>query len=148
LLDIKKLENVVQGMTITDSKEFDCETCVLSKQTNTRNRDPDIRAIKPFELIHTDLAGPVNPVGKNGFRYAMIFVDDYSSCTFTYFLKEKSDALKATEKFFADTSPYGKVKTLNFHSEIIPNGDTERVRSDNGGEYILNSLKQCSHVVT
>ena len=40
--------------------------------TNTRNQEPDIRATKPFELIHTDLAGPVDPVGKDGFRYAMI----------------------------------------------------------------------------
>ena len=141
LSDVKSLENVVQGMTITESKPFDCETCVLSKQTNTRNVDPDIRATKPFELIHTDLAGPVDPVAKEGYRYAMIFVDDYSSCSFTYFLKEKSDAVKATEKFFADTSPYGKIKTLNFDTEIIPNGDTERIRSDNGGEYISEEFK-------
>lgn len=69
----------------------------MSKQTNTRSREADIRATEPFELIHTDLADPVDPVAKDGFRYAMTFVDDYSGCSFTYFLKEKSDALKATE---------------------------------------------------
>ena len=128
-------------MKISDKTDFDCETCVLSKSTNTRNREPDIRATKPFELIHTDLAGPVDPVSKDGFRYAMIFVDDYSSCTFTYFIKEKSDAVKATEKFFADTRPYGKIKTLNFHTEITPKGETETLRSDNGGEYISEEFK-------
>ena len=112
-------------MKISDKTDFDCETCVLSKSTNSRNREPDIRATKPFELIHTDLAGPVEPVGKDGFRYAMIFVDDYSSCIFTYFIKEKSDTVKATKKFFADTRPYGKIKTLNFHTEIIPTGEIE-----------------------
>ena len=66
--DVKRLDHVVQGMTITDSKDFDCETCILSKQTNVRNRKPDIRATKPFQLIHTDLAGPIDPVAKDGFR--------------------------------------------------------------------------------
>lgn len=141
LTDLKKLENVVEGMNISSSKEFECETCILSKTTNTRSREADIRATKPFELIHTDLAGPIDPVAKDGFRYAMIFVDDYSGCSFTYFLKEKSDAPKATERFLADTNPYGKVKTFNFHADVFPAGETERLRSDNGGEYISNEFK-------
>lgn len=63
-------------------------------------------------MIHTDLAGPIDPVAKDGFRYAIIFVNDYSGCTFTYYLKEKSDAPKAAKKFLANVNPYGKVKTL------------------------------------
>ena len=59
-------------MNISSSKEFECETCILSKTTNTRSREADIRAIKPFELIHTDLAGPIDRIAKDGFRYAMI----------------------------------------------------------------------------
>ena len=59
-------------MNISSSKEFECETCILSKTTNTRSREADIRATKPFELIHTDLAGPIDRIAKDGFRYAMI----------------------------------------------------------------------------
>ena len=73
----------------------------LSKQT-LATEEPDVRATKAFELVHTDLAGPIDPVAKDGFKYAIIFVDDYSGCTFMYFLKEKSDVVKATEKFLAD----------------------------------------------
>ena len=54
---------------------------------------------------------------------------------FTYFLKEKSDATRATERFLADIAPYGKVKTLSFHEDIFPSGNVKRVRSDNGGEF-------------
>ena len=61
---------------------------ILSKMTNTRNREPDIRPTEPFELIHTDLAGPTDPAAKDGFKYARIFIDDYSGCCFTFFLKE------------------------------------------------------------
>ena len=141
LSDVKKLEGVVQGMNISDKNDFDCETCILSKQTNTRNRDADVRASKAFELVYTDLPGPIDPVAKDGFRYAIIFVDDFSGCSFTYFLKHKSDALKATEKFLADTNPYGRVKTFSFHADIFPTGDVERVRSDNEGEYISAEFK-------
>jgi len=133
--DISKMENVVQGMQISDSSKFDCEICVMAKQPNVRNRNPDVRASQPFELVHTDLSGPIDPIAKDGFKYAIVFTDDFSGNMFTYFLKEKSDATKATEKFLADIAPYGKVKTLSFHEDIYPSGDLKRVRSDNGGEF-------------
>ena len=139
--DVTKLEHVVKGMKIIDLSKFDCETCTLAKQLNTRNREPDARGTYPFELVHTDLAGPIDPVAKDGFRYAMIFTDDYSGCLFTYFLKEKSDAVKATEKFLSDIAPYGKVKTLNFYEDIFPAGDIKRMRSDNGGKKIAREFK-------
>ena len=133
--DISKMENLVQGMKISDSSKFECETCVMAKQPTTRNRKPDVRATEPFELVHTDLSGPIDPIAKDGFKYAIVFTDDFSGCMFTYFIREKSDATRATEKFLADISPYGKVKTLSFHEDISPSGEVGRVRSDNGGEF-------------
>ena len=56
----------------------------------------------------------------------MVFVDDFSGAFGVYFLKNKSDATRATEPFLADTAPYGSV---------------ERLRSDNGGEYISEEFK-------
>ena len=79
-----------------------------------------------MEYIHSDLAGPIDPVAKESFRYSMNFVDDYSGFIFIYFLKNKSDAVAALEKFLADSAPYGTVKCL---------------RSDNGGEYVSNSFE-------
>ena len=139
--DIVKLEGVVNDMKITDASKFDCETCILSKQANSRNCEADIRATKKFELVHTDLAGPIEPIAIGGHRYAMLFTDDYSGCLFTYFLKAKSDAVKAIEKFLADISPYGKVKKLSFYEDIFPSGDVQRLRSDNGGEYLSREFK-------
>ena len=59
--------------------------CTLAKQSNQRNHEADTCATKPFELVHTDLAGPIDPIAKDGFRYVIIFTDDYSGCLFTYF---------------------------------------------------------------
>ena len=71
----------------------------------------------------------------------MVFTDDYSGSSYTYFLKEKSDAVKATEKFLSDIAPYGKVKSLNFYEDVFPARDMKRIRSDNGGEYLAGNFK-------
>ena len=51
---------------------------VIGKRSQHRSREPDERAICPLELVHCDLAGPVDLKAKDGFRYALSFIDDYS----------------------------------------------------------------------
>ena len=46
-----------------------------------------------------------------------------------YFLKQKSDTVEATEKFLADTGPFGKIK---------------RIQSDNGMEFMSQNLVRTS----
>ena len=86
----------------------------------TRNRSLDEKAKAPFELVHSDLAGPIHPISHEGSKYCINFVDDYTGFIFVYFLKSKSDAIAATARFIADINPYETVKTL---------------RTDNGTEY-------------
>eukprot|EP00795_Rhopilema_esculentum_P002680 gene2680-888_t len=125
--DIIKLEGVVDGMKITSKDSFQCDICIEGKMTQYRNRSPDKRANAPLELVHVDLAGPIEHADRNGFRYVMSIVDDYSSLIMVYFLKGKSDAIYAMEKFLADVAVYGTVK---------------RMRCDNGGEFTSEKFKQ------
>ena len=125
--DILKLESVVEGMKITNHEMNDCTVCIQGKMTDTRSRIPDSRANAPFEFVHCDLAGPVTPIAREGFRYAICFTDDYTSLVTVYFLKSKDDTVEATKKFLADIAPFGNVK---------------RLRSDNGGEFISKEFKQ------
>lgn len=118
--DVLKLPKVVEGMKITGNAKLDCNVCTQGKFTNTRSRKPDPKATKILELVHTDLAGPIEPTSHEGHKYAVSFIDDFSSAVSVYFLKNKSDTTVATEKFLADTAPYGTVKCI---------------RSDNGTEY-------------
>ena len=127
--DILKLKDVVEGMKISDSsssKPQDCNVCIEGKMSQSSNRNPDARATAPLELAHTDLAGPIDPVFREGFRYSIAFTDDYSGAVFVYFLKCKSDTIAATQNFLADTASYGEVKCI---------------RSDNGGEFISQKFK-------
>jgi hypothetical protein len=52
-----------------------------------RSREPDQRAKGPLEFVHCDLAGPVEPAAKDGFKYALSFVDDFTDTNLMYFLK-------------------------------------------------------------
>ena len=73
-----------------------------------------------FELVHCDLAGPISPTAREGYKYCLMFVDDFSGTSMVYFLKAKSDTTEATKRFLTDSAPFDNVKTL---------------RSDNGTEF-------------
>ena len=124
--DILKLEENCDGMHITDKSDFDCEICKVSKMTDVFSRQPDTSTKENFELVHTDLAGPVDPSDINGMNYSLICVDSFSKFIYPYFLKQKSDAYKAFNQYLADIAPYGQVKS---------------VRSDVGGEFIAENFK-------
>lgn len=98
-----------------------CEICTKGKFTQTRNREPDRKATVPLQLVHTDLAGPRRTPSLEGHKYKY-----YSGAVTVYFLKSKSDAIHVTERFLADSAPYGKLKCL---------------RSDNGSEYTNREFK-------
>ena len=121
--DILKLQDVTEGMHIKGAKrrpDKECAVCIEGKFTQTRNRDLTDKVKTPLELVNTDLAGPVNNESIDGFKYMQSFTDVCTGAVFVYFLKAKSDAVQATEKYLADVAPYGTVKCI---------------RSDNGTEF-------------
>ncbi len=131
--DVMKLENFADGMVIKGKERSDCETCIASKISNQRSRTPATRATKPFQMVSSDVCGPVQPVSLHGFNYCISFIDNYTGYIFVYFIKRKSDATKALQKFLADTSPYGKVEVLQ---NTMPEGEVKKMRTDGGGEYM------------
>ncbi|KAK3779704.1 hypothetical protein RRG08_013659 [Elysia crispata] len=92
--DILKLENSVDGMIITDKSDFDCEVCALGKMTDNRSRKPDETAKQPLDVVHIDLAGPVEPEDTNGMKYSLVCVDSCTNITSVYFIKQKSEQFK------------------------------------------------------
>ena len=132
--DVLKLEKVVDGMKIGCKQTFDCETCILGKITHqNKSRNPAVRANKPFQMISSDLCGPITPDSINGFKYCISFIDNYSGYTFVYFIKMKSDSTKALQKFLADVAPMGTVQHLY---NMMPESAVKKIRSDGGGEYM------------
>ena len=104
-----------------------CNICILSKQKRAAHRKtPAERAIRPFQLIHSDSCTITTP-SLSGSRYYLIFIDDLTRWTFVFFLKQKN-AITCTQAFnemiaYINTQYSGSYKI-------------QRFRCDNGsGEY-------------
>ena len=65
-----KLLNLVKRMKIkpTPNHAFNCDICI---QGNMSNR----KATKILALVHSDLAGPIQPLAKDGYKYIFNFID-------------------------------------------------------------------------
>ena len=123
-------ENMAEGMNCSDhGKESSlCESCIMGKQHRTPfPKDKPHRASQPFEIIHSDVCGPMHIKSLGGSRYFVTFIDDCSRYTQTYFLKNKDEVLEKFKEFVNYVNTLGKkVKIL---------------RSDNGGEYCSKTIQ-------
>lgn len=98
-----------------------CPGCTQGKMPLRHFPTSERRASKPFELVHSDLKSfPVGSYYRQ--KYAIIFFDDFTSYAWIALLKQKSQAISTTRKFFA------LVKT-QYNSKVI------QWMSDAGGEY-------------
>lgn len=79
--DVLKLQGLMKGMKIKGSTSKPLQSCkvrTLGKFRQTRKKEPDRKATKPLQLVHSDLAGPMSTPSIEGHRYAQSFTDDYS----------------------------------------------------------------------
>ena len=89
-------KEMVTGMNCTTSRhaENKCEGCVLGKShRNPFPKQSNNRATRPYEIIHSDVCGPMQIESKGGSRYMVTFTDDYSRYTTVYFIKRKDEVL-------------------------------------------------------
>ena len=81
--NIKKVPKLVKGMKIkpTPNYALNCDICIQAKMSNDRNKTLDSKATNILALVHSDLAGPIQPLAKDGYKYVINFIDDYSGVT-------------------------------------------------------------------
>ena len=96
-------------------------TCVLFP----KRLDP--RTKSHFELVHTNVWGPSRSTSTLGFHYFVIFIDDYSRCTWLFLMKTRDELFSIFQKFHAE------IRTqFNTYIRIL--------RSDNAKEYFSTSF--------
>lgn len=79
-----------------------CDICMRGKQNRESiPKKSSWRASRVLQLVHTDICGPISPTSESGKRYIINFIDDYSRKWWTYFLSEKSEALRTFKEFKA-----------------------------------------------
>ncbi|CAN1791793.1 Retrovirus-related Pol polyprotein from transposon TNT 1-94, partial [Linum perenne] len=106
---------------------YQCEICQLAKHTRSIYAGVQYKPTKPFSIIHSDIWGPNRVSTLNGHRWFIIFIDDHTRNTWTYLMKEKSEAATIFQ---------------NFHNMILTQFQTEIqvLHSDNGREYFNSTL--------
>ena len=68
--DIKKLPNLAKGMKIKLTPNFalNGDICIQGKMSYDRNKTLDCKATIILALVHGYLAGPIQPLAKDGYK--------------------------------------------------------------------------------
>ncbi|KNZ54706.1 hypothetical protein VP01_2878g3 [Puccinia sorghi] len=70
---------------------FECKSCILAKITKQPFKGISSTASKPFEKIHLDLIGPINPESREHHRYILTVVDNFTGYLAGFPLLKKDD---------------------------------------------------------
>ena len=110
------------GINFSDNMS-PCNVCAFGKSKQQRHPKTATHTTgRPFQLLYSDLFGPVSPPALGGFRYVSKFTDQHSTWEEVFLIKEKGDAVSSLQQF---------VQTV-----VISRGlRIERLRTDLGGEY-------------
>ena len=73
---------MVDGMSCDSDTQLqikECKACVLGKmQKKPFPKQSQHRATMPYEIVHSDVCGPMQVQLKGGSRYKVTFTDDFS----------------------------------------------------------------------
>ena len=131
---LARMPAMVTGLTgltpahIQDARSAACEPCFKGKQTRLPFGDSDTVTTKPLELIHMDLCGPMETPTVGGKRYMATFLDDYTNLSVVVLLSNKHEMYNTI------------ISTCNLLETQSGGYKVQRVRTDNGGEYVSNAL--------
>ena len=124
---LEKLRFLVPSLSTI--KSFQCESCQLGKHSR-QSYSPSIhkRAPSPFHLVHSDIWGPSRVCSTLGYFYFVIFIDDYSRCTWIFLMKNRSDVFSIFRNF-----------SIEIHNQF--GSSIKTLRTDNAKEYLSSQFQ-------
>ncbi|KAL7296839.1 hypothetical protein TKK_0010234 [Trichogramma kaykai] len=119
--------NKIIQVRVKDTKSF-CDGCVLGKSHRKPFHPRQKRSQQVGELINSDVNGPMSTSSINGFRYYVVFKDDFSKYTRIFFMKEKSEVASHLSTFQNE---------CHTNDHIV-----KYFRSDGGGEFDCSNVRK------
>ncbi|GKD94437.1 putative RNA-directed DNA polymerase [Tanacetum coccineum] len=104
-----------------------CEVCHRAKQTREPFPLSDHKSEKVGDLIHVDLWGLYRVTSREGFKYFLTIVDDFSRAVWVFLIKNKDEV-------FNEIFNFVKLVHNQFDTKI------KVMRSDNGTEFVNKRL--------
>ncbi|GJZ79406.1 retrovirus-related pol polyprotein from transposon TNT 1-94 [Tanacetum coccineum] len=135
--DVISTLNKLGVLSITSllPKPILCTPCQLAKGQRLPFTINAKRSSHPLDLIHCDLWGPAPICSKDGYRYYVAFIDDYSRFTWLYPLKTKTGFYSVLPVFInlVQTQCSRKIKTFQSDggTEFV-NQIVRKIFEDNG----------------
>lgn len=125
--------NMVDGLKVDHPKDgrvkILCEPCIRGKSTREPfQRSSEKRTTRPWEVVHSDVCGPVYPVTWDGSSCYMTFTDDYTHVAIVLLIKSNNEV-------FYWFMEYAAMSAAHFRTKI------PWLRCDNGGEYTGKAMK-------
>lgn len=110
-----------------------CDACRKSRMARRRfGSRTKYRATRPLEIIHSDVC-QLSTTSREGYRYFVSFIDDYSKYVTVYHLHWKSQVFESFVHFTSKAERETGLRVVD-------------LRIDNGGEYISKLMKDwCRH---
>ena len=117
--------NVVKNAPETVGELDDvCNVCALVKITKTPvPRVAETQEEKKLERVFTDIMGPFRVESRSGFRFCIVFADQYTKFVFVDLHKAKSEALASLKKF------------------VLSVRTPKKMRQDKGKEFLSEQFK-------
>ena len=75
---------------LTPNYALNYDICIQGKISNDRNKTLNCKATKILALVHSDLAGLIQPLAKDSYKYVFNFINDYSGLTMLYWLLQQN----------------------------------------------------------
>lgn len=122
--DMKKLGDMCAGVPeiLKKADSYFCDSCAMGKLVRNPFNSVRQRAVRPLQIIHTDVCGKIYPSTIHGENYFMTCLDDYTHFLKVYLLQSRSDVSSYLKEFIMESEAHFNVKA-------------SQIRSDQGGEY-------------
>nr|GEW18890.1 ribonuclease H-like domain-containing protein [Tanacetum cinerariifolium] len=104
-----------------------CDICHKAKQTREPFPLSDHKSFRIGDLIHLDVCGPYKATSRDGYKYFLTIVDDFSRAVLVYLLKTKAEVFENIENFI-------KMVFTQFEIKV------KVIKSDNGIEFVNNKM--------
>ena len=124
--NMEVLQHLSKSLAIVMNKTSSrlcCDACHLGKSSKLPFVNSDSVSSRPLQKIHSNLWGPSPVVSSQGFKYYVIFIDDYSRFTWFYPLKHKSE-------FFSVFIRFQTMVETQYRQSIA------QFQCDGGGEFV------------
>ena len=135
--NVQKTASITKGMPKANHFQLEeknplCYTCEIAKSVRRVSQELQKRAQHAFDTIHTDVVGPLNPIGKNGHKWAVIYTDDATRVRWVKTFKYKREAYLYTITFvrYIKTQYKRDIKMFRLDSG-----------SEYGGQKLINFLE-------